>query len=387
MIPRVAWIGTHPIQYQVPVFRILAASAEIDFRVGFLTKHGMHPSYDKEFGRQVQWDTPLLDGYPWELIGDAPMTLAEARKRDVVRFIQRTNADIFIVPGYNNALLVTAIVAARALGKTCAILSDSTSDTSALSPLQNLAKVTFLRGLLSNQYALVPGVRARKAILRLGVRPEHVHVYPHCVDMERLDIAYTNREILRAEARRELGWGDDDVGFLFVGKLVERKKPLQTLAAFSQIDALGAKLAYIGTGELENELRRRCELVPNAQCIGFRNQTELPRYYTAADVLVLYSALDTWGLVVNEAMALGCAVLVSDVTGCAPDLVMGRGTGWVASIGDVTNLAATMKEAVGSRSTLHEMGLRGRALISSYSPAQAASGVIRAARRLSSDDG
>ena len=73
--------------------------------------------------------------------------------------------------------------------------------------------------------------------------------------------------------------------------------------------------------------------------LGFRNQTELPGLYAAADVLVLPSDGDeTWGLVVNEAFACGLPAVVSDAVGCGPDLVEEGATGAVFALDDVGSL-------------------------------------------------
>src|SRR4029077_8133491 len=98
-------------------------------------------------------------------------------------------------------------------------------------------------------------------------------------------------------------------------------------------------LLWVGTGELGAELRQSCHACfdalgeapvnapnrynrPNASFLGFLNQSEINRAYVAADCLVLPSdAKETWGLVVNEAMASGLPCIVSDACGCAEDLV------------------------------------------------------------------
>jgi len=375
--PKVVWIATHPIQYQAPVFRVLAASKEIDFSVAFLTQHGMQPSFDREFGQKIQWDTPLLDGYPWELVGDAPMTMREVRRRDVFRCVAKTRADLIVVPGYGNLTLLSCIAAARASGARSAILSDSTTLSSNLPTWKKLAKKALLSTLLAEEHALIPGVRARQAILEIGIRPANIHPYPHCVDMDRLDAQFARRAELRTETRRDLGWSEADVGFVFVGKLIDIKQPLKIVDAFQRLGF--GKLAFIGSGALEPQLRERAQRVPGMQVLGFQNQMSLPAYYAAADAVVLYSSSETWGLVVNEAMAMGTPVIVSSAVGCSPDLIEGHDTGWIVDPERVDSLAQALREVTVHQNGLSPRGNNARRVIDRYRPSDAAAGVIEAA--------
>jgi len=116
----------------------------------------------------------------------------------------------------------------------------------------------------------------------------------------------------------------------------------------------------VGSGEMEPALRDR---IPDATFLGFRNQSELPALYDMADVLVLPSEREPWGLVVNEAMACATAVVVSDQVGCAGDLVTGD-CGIVFPGGDADALAAALVQSLDNSV---EMGRAARAAISKWS--------------------
>src|SRR3954468_2363509 len=135
-------------------------------------------------------------------------------------------------------------------------------------------------------------------------------------------------------------------------------KAAQLLITDNPITNSGPKaihLLFVGSGELGNEMRNACNVVfdaaqnsslvtghsslPNASFAGFLNQTEISKAYVAADVLVLPSDYqETWGLVVNEAMASVLRSIVSDRCGCAADLG-GIGRNRVFRCGDVQTLA------------------------------------------------
>ena len=151
----------------------------------------------------------------------------------------------------------------------------------------------------------------------------------------------------RQTVRAQLGVGEGELLVAFFGKLIPKKTPDLLFAAAGHLpETLRActRLLFVGSGELENELRARGG---NALFTGFLNQSELADYYLAADLVVLPSrrAGETWGLVVNEALQAGCGVVVSDAVGCAAEF-----GNWervrVFPVGDAARLAQQITELV-----------------------------------------
>jgi glycosyltransferase involved in cell wall biosynthesis len=99
---------------------------------------------------------------------------------------------------------------------------------------------------------------------------------------------------------------------------------------------------------------------------GFRNQSELPRFFQMAAVFVLPSEQEPWGLVVNEAMACGCAVVVSDAVGCQPDLVTDGVEGCVFPSGDVAALGHALRRVLATPETAVAMGAAARRRMSTW---------------------
>ena len=131
-------------------------------------------------------------------------------------------------------------------------------------------------------------------------------------------------------------------------------------------------LLFVGEGELEARLKARvAEAPPSAQArvrfLGFKGQRELPAYLDLADVLALPSLREPWGLIVNEAMCAGAAILVSDRVGATPDLVRDGGNGRVVPAGDVAALRAALAELVFDPERLAQMGTRSREIIAGWS--------------------
>jgi glycosyltransferase involved in cell wall biosynthesis len=158
---------------------------------------------------------------------------------------------------------------------------------------------------------------------------------------------------------------------LFAGKLVGWKRPFDLLRALPSVP--GCWAVFAGDGTLHAELEAEAaKLGVRDRCLflGFVNQTELPAVYTASDVLVLPSAHEPFGLVVNEAFACGTPAIVSEACGAAGDLVRDRETGFVVPVGDVEALGDRLRGLAGDRRALREMGDRARARVDEWGPLQ-----------------
>ena len=166
-------------------------------------------------------------------------------------------------------------------------------------------------------------------------------------------------------------WGlkDNKPLILFSGKLIPRKRPFDLVSAIERVP-VEVNVLFVGDGSLAERIRS--SLSPDSGVVtGFVNQTALTSYYHAADMLVLPSESETWGLVVNEAMAAGALPIVSDRVGCAPDLV--RDIGEIFRCGDVTDLADALSRAI-ARADDPQLRSRVRQRVERYSLARTAAG-------------
>jgi glycosyltransferase involved in cell wall biosynthesis len=156
--------------------------------------------------------------------------------------------------------------------------------------------------------------------------------------------------------RHKWGVEEGELVLLYVGKFQAVKNLPELFLALAQLGALAPPLVLVGSGPEEQNWRGLArELGLRVIWHGFANQSELPAIYRAADVLVLPSRRETWGLVVNEGMACGLPALVSDAVGCMPDLVLENETGWVYPSGDVSALAAVLRQIAEAPSRVRSM--------------------------------
>ncbi len=370
---RVALLATHPVQYQVPWLQALARREELDLTVFY----ALLPTPEQQgvgFGRGFAWDLPLLEGYRHRLL------VNRARRPSLGCFsgcdtpgvgdeLRRGGYEAVIATGWHTRSGLQGLWAARRLGLPCLVRGDS----NALKPRR--AWVRLAHRLLLRQYAafLVVGRSNREFYLRGGVPEERLFFAPHCVDSARFEAQADSLRPRRAELRRAFGLDPSAFVALFAGKLVAKKRPLDLLEGFARARASAAgarlQLLFAGDGELRPALAARAAaLLPDVAFAGFLNQTEIARAYVAADALALVSDYgETWGLVVNEAMACGLPAVVSDRVGCHPDLVLPGRTGEVVRFGDPEALAGVLRAWARDAVAARELGASARGHARAYS--------------------
>ncbi|MFI5335193.1 MAG: glycosyltransferase family 4 protein [Opitutales bacterium] len=352
-----AIITSHPIQYQAPLWRALAADGTIPFEVWFLTPHAQQPSYDREFGHTFAWDLDLLEGYPHRFLDIRPGWRLD-------RFngihLQRSWAEEFRtrgvtavwLEGWRFRTLWQAVAAARRAGLRVCLRGESHG----LAPepaLRRLVKRAALGWFFARvDHFLCIGTANRRFYLDQGIAPDRLSEAPYAVDEARFARAASLLRPQRAELRRRWGIRDDAWCVLFCGKLIPKKRPLDLVRASRLRPDLSGRplhLLFAGDGELAAEIKR--ELVrpgtPPGTVTGFLNQSEIPAAFVAADCLALPSDYgETWGLVVNESLATGLPAVASDRCGCAEDLVRTQDPAQVYAGGDPAALATALAHVV-----------------------------------------
>lgn len=343
-----AIITSHPIQYQAPLWRALSA-AGVKFEVWFLTPHAVSPSYDREFGRTFAWDLDLLEGYPhrflpikdgWRMNRFNGVRLAsdwagEFRKRNVTHLW---------VEGWRFLEFWQAIRAAHR-NNIKIWMRGETNDLTRRFGVREVLRRAALRWLYRQiSCFLCIGTANRRFYLSHGVPDAKLRSAPYGVDHARFRLAAAELRPRRSYWRARWNIAPHAIVLLFCGKLIAKKRPLDLIAAAQLAAPDMARplhLLFAGDGGLAPEVRTALARgkVPGT-ITGFLNQTEIPAAYVAADCLVLPSDVgETWGLVVNEALACGLPVIVSDRCGCAEDLAQPFGHQHVFACGDLAALA------------------------------------------------
>lgn len=336
MRPRLGIVAYAPIQYHTPLFQLLARRGNVELDVLFLSDRGFSATIDPEFGSPVAWDIDLLSGYPHQFLSartSAPSTASRAQRLAAWLPVH----DAVVVNGYNSSWMLLTMAICRARGIPY-ILRASSHPEGMSGGYKRYLRWLGTRMVVAGSSACLSMGILNEDFYRL-TRARSVVFAPNSVDDERFArTPATSREDLLGK----LGMDRGKPVIIFSGKLIPRKRPLDLVSALTMLPH-SVNTLFVGDGVLAERVRN--SLDPACGVVtGFVNQSELPAYYHAADILVLPSETETWGLVVNEAMAAGAVPVVSDMVGCAPDLV--AGVGEVYRCGDIGDLAKALGRAL-----------------------------------------
>jgi glycosyltransferase involved in cell wall biosynthesis len=359
-------LSTHPIQYQVPIWQALARDGRVPFEVWYLSDHGVTPRADPEFGKTFAWDIDLLSGYPHRFLDgasrSAPGLFWGCRLHgDFAARLKQMGATALWIQGWQVAAYWQAARQAASL-KIPVWLRGESNDL-AITPLWKRPLKSLALNVLFSSVArfLYIGAANRRLYRRYGIAEARLSPAPYAVDNGRFAAQAEALRPQRLALRRQWGVADDALCVLFCGKFIAKKRPLDLVQAAALLEARQSNihLLLVGSGELGGALREACDIVydaeagapsppggnhrPRASFAGFLNQTEISRAYLAADCLVLPSeATETWGLVVNEALASGLPCIASDACGCGEDLLAPVDRRLLFRCGDAGDLAAAL---------------------------------------------
>ncbi|MBD0370043.1 MAG: glycosyltransferase [Pyrinomonadaceae bacterium] len=367
-----AILTTHPIQYQVPLWQALARDGSVPFEVWYLSDHGVKPSFDVEFKKSFAWDLDMLAGHPHRFLKvNSDANVDRFNKLRLVEPLEKVfrekNVRALWVQGWQVRAYWQAVWQAHAAGIPIWLRGES-NDLQPTPPMKKQIK-RILLGQFFRRVSefLYIGQANRRLYESFGARAEQLHPAPYCVDNQRFARQAEELRPQRAEFRRQWNIPKDALCILFAGKFIPKKHPLDLITATldSRLRNLGLRLhlLFVGAGELGRELREVCHVAfdaddpkakhadaaqlnghaPYASFTGFLNQTEISKAYVAADCLVLPSDYgETWGLVVNEAMASGLSCLASDACGCSEDLIAPLNPAYRFRVGDAASLASAL---------------------------------------------
>ncbi|MCR8560172.1 glycosyltransferase family 4 protein [Mucilaginibacter sp. BJC16-A38] len=357
---KLAIITTHPIQYYAPVFKLLAKREKVAVKVFYTWGKGALNKFDPGFEKVIKWDIPLLEGYDYEWMANSSKNPGSHKfsgivNPDLIDRINGWNADAILVFGWAYQAHLKAIRYFH--GRRPVFFRGDSTLLDEKGYIRSFIKKTFLSWVYRHiDHAFYVGSLNHAYFNSYGLADKQLSFAPHAVDNERFAVQNTGA----VEAlRKNLGLGENDVLILFAGKLEEKKAPEELLKAFLLLENRSwIHLLFVGNGRLEEHLKRLAAGEPNIHFLDFQNQSKMPAIYQACDLFCLPSngPGETWGLAVNEAMACGKAVLVSDKAGCFADLVIDNNNGKVFESGNEKQLVQYLKELTGSRAGLSILG-------------------------------
>jgi glycosyltransferase involved in cell wall biosynthesis len=344
---------------------------------------------DIEFGREVKWDVPLLDGYPWTSVRNRSLRPGLGRFFGLFNpglwgLIRKGRFDaVVIYTGHRYASFWIALAAAKLFGAKLLFGTDASAITvrSGNSSRVRAKKIVWPWLFRLADQIIVPSTAARDAICSLGFSPNRIALTPYTVDNDWW--LARAAEVDRAAVRASWGVPESSVVILFCAKLQPWKRPQDLLNAFARANVPGSHLVFAGDGPMFSALKSEAATLgvgDRAHFLGFVNQSPLPAVYCASDLFVLPSDYEPFGVVVNEAMLCARAVAVSDRVGAGRDLVSPE-TGFVFPSGDVDALAAILREAASNPQKLRRMGEAGRKRMETWSIRENVDALVQALDR------
>ncbi|NCY22498.1 glycosyltransferase, partial [bacterium] len=303
------------------------AEAGVPLEVLFLCPHGVNETRDPEFDRSFAWDLPMLEGYRsrflniqgWDL--KKPIKMRMRIRNGLRPIFEETGATHLWVEGWR--------------------LSNDLAPEPPF--LKNLLKKALMGWFFSKVDAfLCIGQANRRLYRKAGVPERKLHSAPYPVDNERFSASVERLWPEREKIRADWGVRPDACVVLYSGKFISKKRVMDLAKAFRVVCERHSEefhLLLAGEGPQRKELERELAGLP-VTFAGFLNQTEIPRAYAAADMMVMASDWgETWGLSANEALASGVPVILSDKCGCAEDLSSATQGAQVFEMGNVKQLA------------------------------------------------
>jgi glycosyltransferase involved in cell wall biosynthesis len=385
---RVGVLATHPIQYYCPWYRALAKT--VDLEVFFSHRQTSSEQASAGFGVEFDWDVPLLEGFHSTFLPNAARhpsvnTFAGCHTPALAGIIRDRKFDAFIVHGWYTRSFWQAMIACWRTGTPILVRGDSTLGTPRASWWRLLKEPLFPLFISRFDGYLVVGDRAREYLVHYGANPSRCFNAPHSVDNQFFASLSNEARLERGGLRRHFGLPEHAVVFLFAGRFVDRKRPDWFVRAVARAAADDRTIAALVVGD--GPLRARAEALARElkapiQFAGFLNQTEMVRAYTVSDVLVVPSTWETWGLVVNEAMACGVPAIVSQGVACADDLVVQGVTGEVFPVDAEDALALSIARVARDAYYRDRLSRQSREHVAKYDITVAAEGTVRAIQSL-----
>jgi len=387
---RVLLVSSHPVQYAVPTHRLMAQDSRFDLQVAYCSLQGAEPGVDPEFGVEVVWDVPLLEGYPWVQVPN------KARRPSLQGFFGLVNPGLWplirtghfdaaiVHTGYLRASFWIAVAAAKLSGAAVLFGTDATT----LRPRTGAAWKGLVKRFLwpvifrLADVVILPSAAGVELFRGLGFPDERLAMTPFVVDND----WWVQRSAMvdRAAVRAKWEIPADAPVVLFCAKLQPWKRPLDLVRAFARTALPQSYLVIAGDGPLRAELEaaaRELGVADRVRFLGFVNQSSLAAVYTAADLFVLPSEYDACPAVICETMLCGCPAVISDQIRGRFDIVRHGGTGFVFPCGDIAALAAVLREALADPARLRTLGDAARRRMQTWSPRENVDSVVEAVAR------
>jgi len=343
---KISFLLTHPIQYFSPLFKEIEKNNFSQFNVIYC-ENTTSGYYDKEFAKTINWDFDLLNGYNFTFLKkDIISRLFKRCNLSIINYLFYNKPDILIIHGWSYPTSLIAIITAKILGIKIWLRAETPYiHEIKIGKVKKVLKYIIFKYFFLKLFDkfLFIGIQNKLFYNYYGVIEESKFIYtPYCVNNKMLQTLELNLKPNKLVLKEDLKINSNNFIILFSGKLIQKKSPFDLLIAFEKANIKNSTLIFLGDGNLKLSLEKYVndKNINNVIFIGFKNQSEIAKYYTIADLFVLPSGIgETWGLVVNEALNFSLPIIVSNLVGCNSDLVVNNQNGFVYEYGNINQLS------------------------------------------------
>lgn len=322
---KLAIVTTHPIQYNAPWFRMLAQSRDVRIKVFYTWEQSNKPAkFDPGFGKTIQWDIPLLDGYEYSFVRNVSEAPGSHHYKGIINptliaEIEAWQAGAVLVFGWPFKSHLACLKYFK--GKIPVLFRGDSTLLNETDGVKKILRRIFLRYVYSFvDYALYVGTNNKAYFKAHGLKDSQLVFVPHAIDNKRFSTDSIAFEDAAKEWREELSIADNNFVIAYAGKLDRVKNPWYIIKLAESLKGEHYRFLVVGNGPLEQEIKASTN-DSRIIFIDFQNQQKMPVVYRLADVLVLSSVSETWGLAINEAIACNVPVITNEKVGCAIDLI------------------------------------------------------------------
>jgi len=357
---KIAIIAPTPFYYQVPLFKKLVGSPQIDLMVYYCSDETIRGAeVEKTYHTKSRFVDPenLLEGYKYKFLKNYsphpsflywPMGLINF---GICKEVKNGNYDAVIIPSWANLTWWLALFTCLMFNTPVFLTTDTNISTDHFnSKLKMLLKRIVLGGLFFKNISifLASGKANEDFYKSYGVPDKKMVRLPHWWGYEQFLEEAKKIKPERENLRKNFGIKKDDFVLLFAGRLDYHKNIFILLDAFKKVDYKNKKLFIVGDGPLRLQVEsyiKDCK-IHEVYLKGFKKREALMQFYNISDAFALPSKKEAWGMVVAEAMCFGLPIIVSDQVGARADLVKNGYNGFIFPFSDDEKLAGCIKKII-----------------------------------------
>jgi len=390
---KLAYFISHPIQYQVPLYKQITENSDIDLKVFFQSDISLREFDDVGFGRKIKWDIDLLDGYNYQFLNvlkkdNNKLGLFSPIVTGIYSALKSQKWDAVWFHGYNNHSILWAMLLCKMMKIPFFMRMESNLVNA---PKGRFVKDLFINWILKNAAGLLYVSSDNKNYyLEYSADKNKLFSVPYTVDN-----AFFQNKILEVKdeilnTKKKIGLVEDYPIILYASKLTTRKRSTDLLNSFIKLSKDGktppnAYLVFIGDGEERENLQKvisNLDWNSHIKMLGFKNQTELPLFFAMCDIFVLPSQNEPFGLIVNEVMNAAKPIIVTNEVGCAKDIIQDCENGYIIEPKDIEDLSSKLKILIDNKELREKMGKKSLEIINNWSYNEDIDGIREALKNL-----